>query len=51
MSHTVVGLFNNKNAAQAAKQELIQKGFTAENIDFHIEQQPKVPITLIRRAR
>jgi uncharacterized protein (TIGR02271 family) len=33
MSHTVVGLFNNRNAAQAAKQELIQKGFTAENID------------------
>ena len=33
MSHTVVGLFNNRNAAQTAKQELIQKGFTAENID------------------
>jgi uncharacterized protein (TIGR02271 family) len=33
MSYTVVGLFNNRNAAQAAKQELIQKGFTAENID------------------
>ena len=33
MSHTVVGLFNNRNAAQVAKQELIQKGFTAENID------------------
>ena len=33
MSHTVVGLFSNKNAAQAAKQELIQKGFTAENVD------------------
>ncbi len=33
MSHTVVGLFNNRNEAQAAKQELIQKGFTAENID------------------
>jgi uncharacterized protein (TIGR02271 family) len=33
MSYTVVGLFNNRNAAQTAKQELIQKGFTAENID------------------
>src|SRR4028118_2315557 len=33
MSHTVVGLFNNRNAAQAAKQELIKKGFSAENID------------------
>ena len=33
MSHTVVGLFNNRNAAQAAKQELIQNGFTTENID------------------
>lgn len=33
MSHTVVGLFNNRNAAQAARQELIQKGFTPENID------------------
>lgn len=33
MSYTVVGLFNNRNAAQAARQELIQKGFTAENID------------------
>lgn len=33
MSHTVVGLFNNRNAAQAAKQELIQRGFTDEDID------------------
>lgn len=33
MSHTVVGLFNNRNAAQTAKQELIQRGFTEENID------------------
>jgi uncharacterized protein (TIGR02271 family) len=33
MSHTVVGLFNNRNSAQTAKQELIQQGFTAENID------------------
>lgn len=33
MSHTVVGLFNSGNEAQAAKQELIQKGFTDENID------------------
>jgi uncharacterized protein (TIGR02271 family) len=34
MSHTVVGLFNNRNEAQAAKQELIKKGFTADNIDL-----------------
>lgn len=33
MSHTVVGLFNNRNEAQAAKQELIQHGFTAGDID------------------
>ena len=33
MSYTVVGLFNNRNEAQAAKQELNQKGFTEENID------------------
>lgn len=33
MSHTVVGLFNNRNEAQAAKQELIQKGFIPDNVD------------------
>ena len=33
MSHTVIGLFNNRNEAQAAKQELNQKGFTEGNID------------------
>ena len=33
MSHTVVGLFNNRNEAQAAKQELTQKGFSEGNID------------------
>ena len=42
MSHTVVGLFNNRNEAQAAKQELIQKGFTAENIDVSTKaRQPE----------
>lgn len=34
MSHTVIGLFNNRNAAHAAKQELIQKGFTSESVDL-----------------
>lgn len=33
MSHTVVGLFNNRNTAQAAKQQLIQRGFTDQDID------------------
>lgn len=34
MTHTVVGLFDNKSQAQAAMQELIQQGFIQENIDF-----------------
>ena len=33
MTHTVVGLFDNKTEAHAAMQELIQEGFTRENID------------------
>lgn len=33
MSYTVVGLFNNRNQAQAAVQELTQRGFISENID------------------
>ena len=33
MSHTVVGLFNNRNEAQTAKQELTRKGFSEGNID------------------
>ncbi len=33
MSHTVVGLFNNKNEALAAKQQLFQKGFMEGNVD------------------
>ncbi len=33
MTHTVVGLFDNRTKAQAAAQELIQKGFMRENID------------------
>lgn len=33
MSHTVVGLFNNRNEAQTAKRELTQKGFAEGNID------------------
>jgi uncharacterized protein (TIGR02271 family) len=34
MTHTVVGLFDNKSQAQAAMQELIKAGFTQENIDI-----------------
>lgn len=33
MSYTVVGLFNNRKDAQAAEQELSQKGFDKGNID------------------
>jgi uncharacterized protein (TIGR02271 family) len=33
MTHTVVGLFNNRSSAGAATQELIQKGFMREHID------------------
>jgi len=34
MTHTVVGLFNNRSDAQTAMQELIQAGFIQENIDL-----------------
>lgn len=34
MSHTVIGLFDNRNEAQSAMQELIQQGFVKENIDI-----------------
>lgn len=34
MSHTVIGLFDNKAEAQAAMQELVQQGFVKENIDI-----------------
>src|SRR5215203_3071683 len=34
MTHTVVGLFNNRSEAQTAMQELIQAGFIQENIDL-----------------
>ena len=34
MTHTVVGLFDNRSEAQAAMQELIQQGFIRENIDI-----------------
>ena len=34
MTHTVVGLFDDKSEAQAAMQELIQQGFIRENIDI-----------------
>ena len=33
MTHTVVGLFDNKTKAEAATQELVQKGFMRESID------------------
>lgn len=34
MTHTVVGLFDNRTEAQAAMQELVQQGFTQEHIDL-----------------
>jgi uncharacterized protein (TIGR02271 family) len=34
MTHTVVGLFDDRSEAQAAMQELIQQGFIRENIDI-----------------
>jgi uncharacterized protein (TIGR02271 family) len=34
MTHTVVGLFENRSQAQQAMQELIQHGFIKENIDL-----------------
>ena len=34
MSYTVVGIFDSKNEARQAMDELIQKGFVKENIDF-----------------
>lgn len=33
MTHTVVGLFDDRNKAQAATRELTQKGFIRDNID------------------
>jgi uncharacterized protein (TIGR02271 family) len=33
MTHTVVGLFDDRAKAQAATQELVQKGFIRDNID------------------
>jgi uncharacterized protein (TIGR02271 family) len=33
MTHTVIGLFDNRTEAQAAMQELIQNGFARESID------------------
>jgi hypothetical protein len=34
MTHTVVGLFNNRSEAQAAMRELVQNGFVQEDIDL-----------------
>ncbi len=34
MTHTVVGLFDSKTEAQTAMNQLVQKGFVKENIDF-----------------
>jgi uncharacterized protein (TIGR02271 family) len=34
MTHTVIGLFDNRSEAQAAMQELIQHGFVQEDIDL-----------------
>jgi uncharacterized protein (TIGR02271 family) len=33
MTHTVIGLFDNKTEARAAMEELVQQGFIRENID------------------
>lgn len=34
MTHTVVGLFDDRSEAQAAMQELVQRGFVQEDIDL-----------------
>jgi len=34
MTHTVIGLFDNRSEAQAAMQDLVQEGFIRENIDI-----------------
>jgi uncharacterized protein (TIGR02271 family) len=34
MTHTVVGLFDNRSEAQAAMQELVQQGFIKDHIDL-----------------
>ena len=34
MTHTVVGLFNNRNDAQTAMRELVEAGFIQENLDL-----------------
>jgi uncharacterized protein (TIGR02271 family) len=34
MTHTVIGLFDNRSEAQAAMQDLIQEGFIKENVDI-----------------
>ena len=33
MTHTVIGLFDNKNEARVAMEELVEQGFIRENID------------------
>lgn len=33
MTHTVIGLFDDRNEAHTARQELIQKGFIQDNVD------------------
>lgn len=33
MTHTVIGLFDNKNEARVAMEELVEQGFVRENID------------------
>ncbi len=33
MTHTIIGLFDNKTEAQSAMQELVAAGFAKENID------------------
>ena len=34
MTHTIVGLFNDRGEAQRAIEELVQNGFIRENIDI-----------------
>jgi len=37
MTHTVIGLFDNRSEAQAAMQDLVQEGFIRETLIFLIE--------------
>ncbi len=43
MTHTVVGLFNNKTEAQTAMQDLVKNGFVRESIDLSNKRAAGAP--------